>query len=59
MRLKANDVELFYIEQGKGSPIVFIHGWMDDHSLWNSQIEYFSKNYRVIAYDQRGPRQIG
>ena len=54
MRLKANDVELFYIEQGKGSPIVFIHGWMDDHSLWNSQIEYFSKNYRVIAYDQRG-----
>ena len=54
MKLKANEIELYYKEEGKGSPIVFIHGWMDDHSTWNSQIEYFSKNYRVIAYDQRG-----
>lgn len=54
LRLKANDVELYYKEQGKGSPVVFIHGWMDDHSVWNSQMEYLTKNYRVIAYDQRG-----
>jgi pimeloyl-ACP methyl ester carboxylesterase len=54
LKLKANEIELYYKEQGKGSPIVFIHGWMDDHSMWNSQIEYFSKKYRAIAYDQRG-----
>lgn len=54
MKLKANEIELYYKEEGKGSPIVFIHGWMDDHSVWDSQIEYFSKNHRVIAYDQRG-----
>jgi pimeloyl-ACP methyl ester carboxylesterase len=54
MKLKANDVELYYKEKGKGSPIVFVHGWMEDYSTWNSQIEYFSKNHRAIAYDQRG-----
>lgn len=54
MKLKANEIELYYKEQGKSSPVVFIHGWMEDHSMWNSQIEYFSKKYRAIAYDQRG-----
>jgi 3-oxoadipate enol-lactonase len=54
VKLKANEIELYYNEEGKGSPIVFIHGWMDDHSMWNYQIDFFSKNYRVIAYDQRG-----
>lgn len=54
MKLKANEIELYYREQGKGSPIVFIHGWLDDNSVWNSQMEYFSKDHRVIAYDQRG-----
>lgn len=54
MKVKADDIELYYIEKGKGSPMVFVHGWMDDHSVWDSQMEYFSKNHRVIAYDQRG-----
>ncbi len=54
MKLKADDIDSHYKEKGKGSPIVFIHGWMEDHSMWNSQTEYFSKNYRVFAYDQRG-----
>jgi pimeloyl-ACP methyl ester carboxylesterase len=54
MKLKANEIELYYGEKGKGSPMVFVHGWMEDHSMWNSQIRYFSENHRVIAYDQRG-----
>lgn len=29
-------------------------GCMSDCFVWNSQIEFFSKKYTVITYDQRG-----
>ena len=54
MKMKVNDIELFYEVRGEGEPIIFSHGWMCDCSVWNSQIEFFSKKYKVIAYDQRG-----
>lgn len=54
MKVKANDIELYFEESGEGDPIIFVHGWMEDYSMWSSQIEYFSREHRVIAYDQRG-----
>nr|QNO56355.1 putative aminoacrylate hydrolase RutD [Methanosarcinales archaeon ANME-1 ERB7] len=54
MKIKVNDVELYYEAHGDGEPIIFVHGWMDDCSAWNSQIEFFAKKYKVIAYDHRG-----
>lgn len=55
MKIKVNDIELFYEIHGEGEqPIIFSHGWMCDSSVWNSQIEFFSKKYKVITYDQRG-----
>ena len=54
MKMKVNDIELFYEVRGEDEPIIFSHGWMCDCSVWNSQIEFFSKKYKVIAYDQRG-----
>ena len=52
-KIKVNDVELYYEMHGEGEPIIFIYGWMDDCSAWNSQIELFAKPYKVIAYDHR------
>ena len=49
-KIKVNDVELYYEMHG----IIFVHGWMDDCSAWNSQIDFFAKNYKVITYDHRG-----
>ena len=54
VKVKANNIELYFEERGEGDPIIFVHGWMEDCSMWNSQIEYFSREHRVIAYDQRG-----
>ncbi len=54
MKVKAHDIELYFEESGEGDPIIFVHGWMEDYSMWSSQIEYFSREHRVIAYDQRG-----
>ena len=54
MRIKTNDIELYYEQHGKGEPIIFSYGWLDDYSVWNYQIEPFAKNYQVIIYDHRG-----
>ena len=35
--------------RGKGACLLFIHGWAADLRTWGQQIEYFSKNYQVLA----------
>lgn len=54
MKVKVNNVELYYEVHGEGEPIIFSHGWMDDSSVWKSQIEFFAKKHKVVVYDQRG-----
>lgn len=49
-----NDIQLHYIEQGQGQPLVLLHGNGEDSSYFVYQISYFSRNYRVIAIDTRG-----
>jgi len=48
------DIQLHYIEQGQGQPLILLHGNGEDSSYFEHQIPYFSKNYRVIAIDTRG-----
>lgn len=45
---------LHYVEQGKGEPLVLLHGNGEDSSYFDAQLAYFSKRYRVIAVDTRG-----
>jgi 3-oxoadipate enol-lactonase len=40
--------------QGRGVPILFVHGFPLGHDMWRSQTEAFGKSYRVIAPDLRG-----
>lgn len=53
-KIKINDSITYYKVTGDGHPIVFIHGGGLESSSWNSQTTFFSKRYRVIAYDIRG-----
>ena len=48
------DIQLHYIEQGQGQPLILLHGNGEDSSYFVYQISYFSRNYRVIAIDTRG-----
>ena len=52
-RVRANGVDLHYIESGKGVTVVFVHGGLDDYRMWQSQIEPFAERYHVIAYSRR------
>jgi 3-oxoadipate enol-lactonase len=58
--LKVNGVELFYQESGRGpETIVFSHGLLMDHTMFEAQRAAFQGRYRVIAYDHRGQGQSG
>ena len=48
-------MQVHYILDGEGEKtLLFIHGWSCDTTFWKSQINYFKKNYRVIAIDLPG-----
>ncbi|MCP5097008.1 MAG: alpha/beta fold hydrolase [Chloroflexi bacterium] len=54
-KLRVNNVELFYEEYGAGvETILFSHGFMMDHTMFQEQIDLFKEHFRVIAYDHRG-----
>lgn len=54
-----NGVDIEYVEQGEGPPLVFVHGYISDHRVWDDQIRLFSRHHKVIAPSQRyfGTRQ--
>ena len=45
---------VYYELEGAGSSLLFIHGVMGTHSLWEIQTSFFSKNYQVCSVDLPG-----
>lgn len=53
----SDGIKLFYEVKGEGKPIVLVHGWSQDTSVFQAQVEELSKEYKVVAYDHRGHGQ--
>ena len=53
IKLLVNGVELHYIEQGQGEPLILLHGGIGDYRSWEPQMKAFSQHYRVISYSRR------
>ena len=52
--MRVGDLRLAYVEQGRGEPVVFVHGsGATDLRTWGQQIEPFAEQFHVIAYSQR------
>ena len=55
MRIVANGVTLEVIDEGRGSPVLLLHGFPDSAALWRHQIPALvAAGHRVIAPDLRG-----
>ena len=51
------DIQLHFIEQGQGQPLILLHGNGESCDYFEHQIAYFSKQYHIIALDTRGHGQ--
>ncbi len=49
-----NGVDLAYVEQGQGEPVLFVHGGSADYRAWDQQVDAFGARYRAIALSCRG-----
>jgi len=49
-----NNLHIAYTDTGIGRPVVLIHGYPFNRSLWNEQVEALSSTCRIIAPDLRG-----
>jgi len=53
-KVGVNDAELAYRDEGAGPPIIFLHAFPLNQSMWDDQRPALASNYRVITFDWRG-----
>jgi 3-oxoadipate enol-lactonase len=51
---KVGDISLCYKVSGDGQPLILITGFASAQNLWYSQVRAFSRDYRVVTFDNRG-----
>lgn len=49
----SNNLQMFYRLEGRGVPLVFIHGLGSSHKIWEHQILNLQKEFTVLAADNR------
>ena len=52
--LLPDGVKLSYEEAGSGTPLLLVHGWPHDHTMWAGQLGGLATYARVLAPDLRG-----
>lgn len=50
----SDGVKIHYVTKGEGPVVIMIHGFPDFWYSWRNQMEVLSKDYQVVAIDQRG-----
>jgi 3-oxoadipate enol-lactonase len=53
-RFQVGESPLHVVQRGAGTPLLLVHGYPLDHSMWLGQLNGLSDEYRVIAPDLRG-----
>ncbi len=54
MKFQINNLSVITDGDKQSKPIIFIHGFPYDHTMWKKQINSFSDSYYCISYDIRG-----
>jgi len=53
-KLKVNGIELAYIRQGTGKPLLLLHGYPLDHHIWDKVAPMLENTFDLILPDLRG-----
>lgn len=51
--VEVNGARLRVIERGHGAPVVLVHGAVADYRAWETVLDSFAREHRVIAYSLR------
>ena len=54
MKITVNNLNINYIQYGKGKDIVLLHGWGQNIEMMKPLGDYFSDNYRITILDLPG-----
>ena len=54
MKTQVNGITLAYSDRGTGLPLVFLHAFPLNRTMWRAQEEALSAEFRVITVDLRG-----
>jgi 3-oxoadipate enol-lactonase len=55
LTIPVHNFDLSYDDVGEGSiPIIFLHGYPFDKTMWQLQLDFLKSSYRVISCDIRG-----
>ena len=52
-KVTANGTELSYVQEGSGTPVIFVHGALTDQTFWDLQREAVASRYSFVAYSLR------
>ena len=51
--LRVNGYDMAYLELGRGTPLVCVHGTLGDFRTWSAVLGPLSRHHRVIAVSLR------
>lgn len=52
--IQVNDAKVIYSVDGKGKPVILVHGFGEKADVWRNQVEILKENYTVIVPDIPG-----
>lgn len=55
--VQANGIQIYYESYGEGPPLLLIGGFVQHSPFWRECVPTLSKQFRVIAFDNRGAGQ--
>ena len=54
MEYTVNDLKVYTRGNKNNKPVIFIHGFPYDHTMWDYQIDELKENFYCVSYDVRG-----
>ena len=54
MKKAIRGIEIAFDDEGSGAPVVLLHGYPFNRTMWREQVESLKRNHRVIVPDLRG-----
>ena len=58
-KLNIDGIDIAYVRRGKGNPLVLIHGYPLDHTIWDEVVPLMEKDFDLIIPDLRGFGESG